>query len=103
VNIIFKNMLLLMLLLPIGVANADRGNYVSAEGWVDRIIDRNPAYIVIEDIKYRVPTSAKVSERYSDKPLRLRHIKLGMKVEYRFKKTEQSLVKKLESIEIIPQ
>lgn len=100
---IFKYMLLLIVLLPIGVASADRANNDSAVGWVDSIIDRNPAYIVIEGVKYRVPTSAKVSERYSDKPLRLRHVKSGMKVEYQFHKGEKNAVKKLKSIEIIPQ
>ena len=100
---IFKYVLLLIVLLPIGVASADRANNVSAVGWVDSIIDRNPAYIVIEGVKYRVPPSAKVSERYSDKPLRLRHVESGMKVEYQFHKGEKNTVKKLKSIEIIPQ
>lgn len=100
---IFKYMLLLMVLLPVGIASADRVEDAIATGWVDQIVDRNPAYIVIEGVKYRVSASAKVSERYSDTPLRLRYVKPGMKVEYRFQKTGENTVKKLKSIEIIPQ
>ena len=100
---IFKYMLLLMIFLPVGVASADKAKNIKTTGWVDKVIDRSPGYIVVGGVKYRVPTSAKVSERYSDTPLRLRHVAPGMKVEVYFRKKEKNAIRKLKSIEIIPQ
>lgn len=95
---IFKCILLLVILLPVGVASADK-----TTGLVNKIIDREPAYIVVGGVKYRVPAIAKVSERYSDTPLRLRHVLPGMKVEIQFRKKDKNAMAKLKSIEIIPQ
>ena len=102
-NIIKKLVLVFVVILPFYSLTSWAVDKPSSIGLVEEVIDADPGYIIIEGKKFIVPSSARVSERYSKTPLRLRHVHPQMMVEYQLDRKKKGDFEILKSIEIIPQ
>lgn len=98
--------IMLLMVLPIDIATATNSKKVEKQqlsGWVQQVFHVRPAYILIDSVKYRVPNSARISERYEATSLRLKHLVPGLKVKFHIGPADTTGVADIRSIEIIPQ